>query len=994
MAIYKYIRTALLMALISLVINCSAQEWTHTTIGNGTKSDIAIIGANQPHIAFMSESANNGFIKHASLESFGFNVTTVALGYFYGPLDIALDQFGRPSIVYHDHDSEELAFANTENGMDWNITQINSPGHDGWDVSLFIDDSRNSHISSIDPGTGLEYMTNENGNWTVELVDNASLDYEYATSIKRSADGTLHIAYFNQENNFLTYARKNGSTWEIQQVADNGKFPSLILGEDNKVHIAYYDDQFPTVGIIKIATLNSSEWEIENIDTLSNVALGFSGARHLVDYKFHNNEHHLAYGDKKLIYYANRKESGWKIEEVLNVLNVPTTELGQQVGLALDNDNNLHLTYWERDNAVSAGGIVKYATRSSLNEIIFTCPISNTYYCQSDTSVLVNGEPEISFNPGLLLNVKYTDNYNISECSSIPDTLIRTWTLSNELGNSSTCDQFIITESFQNIEIRFPEDERFFDYCYQEISTDLSGTVSGVCNRLETTHRDSILTNNCSNFVDFLRLWTVSDNCGNVIKVDTQLIELERVPIFTLSNNPIASEAGLNNGSISIEIECGLPEFSFFWSNGRNTQNIQNLLPGEYSVTVTDGIGCLQSQTINIEETSLSNILSGSINNINGIGIDNFNIQINSLSDNIVLQECDAANNIDFNRCVSAADSITGNVEICISKDDAHDSNLTGLDAVLARRIVLGLDEDPCPYNFIAADVNESGTVTGLDVVQIIQVVLGNKPNFDENSPWLFYKDEVRISCDTVDVSNGNALNLEYIGIKKGDIICEENLVELEDRSTLKTYLLLNKSTNSNSEIALKFEEAILTQVLEFEIEFTNKTDFVQLIDRKNKVQIYQNWSDNNLHCIIIPKDGTQHIDPKSMELVLRLDSDFDDLFIPDLIIHEQSKNSLWDTESREYDIQLRYEQRDIDEITIFPNPFDSKLNILLPDHLLNNNVNFQLFDLSGKLLKEINNLSNSLTLDTRRLNLESGIYLIKVSGNNINYHSKIVVKQ
>ena len=47
-----------------------------------------------------------------------------------------------------------------------------------------------------------------------------------------------------------------------------------------------------------------------------------------------------------------------------------------------------------------------------------------------------------------------------------------------------------------------------------------------------------------------------------------------------------------NDGSVTAIPSNGVPPYSYNWSNGGNTQTINNLSPGIYFVTVTDGAGC------------------------------------------------------------------------------------------------------------------------------------------------------------------------------------------------------------------------------------------------------------------------------------------------------------------------------------------------------------------------------------------------------------------
>lgn len=66
--------------------------------------------------------------------------------------------------------------------------------------------------------------------------------------------------------------------------------------------------------------------------------------------------------------------------------------------------------------------------------------------------------------------------------------------------------------------------------------------------------------------------------------------------------------AGTNTGSIDLTVGSGTPPITYLWNTGATTQDISNLAPGTYSVTVTDGNSCLST-------------LSATINAITGISI-------------------------------------------------------------------------------------------------------------------------------------------------------------------------------------------------------------------------------------------------------------------------------------------------------------------------------------------------------------------------------------
>ncbi|MBI1226587.1 MAG: T9SS type A sorting domain-containing protein [Bacteroidetes bacterium] len=67
----------------------------------------------------------------------------------------------------------------------------------------------------------------------------------------------------------------------------------------------------------------------------------------------------------------------------------------------------------------------------------------------------------------------------------------------------------------------------------------------------------------------------------------------EAAPVLlTAADVTPASTATTADGAISIDFLGGAPPFTFLWSNGDTELNLVNLLPGDYTLTITDGVGC------------------------------------------------------------------------------------------------------------------------------------------------------------------------------------------------------------------------------------------------------------------------------------------------------------------------------------------------------------------------------------------------------------------
>ncbi len=101
---------------------------------------------------------------------------------------------------------------------------------------------------------------------------------------------------------------------------------------------------------------------------------------------------------------------------------------------------------------------------------------------------------------------------------------------------------------------------------------------------------------------------------------------------FTVANNTanptlsavvtaaVCSEA---NGAIDLSVSGGQAPYTFNWSNGASTEDLVNVLPGSYSVVVTDANGCTASQSFNVQNNSSSFSLSGDVSPLSSCTADN-----------------------------------------------------------------------------------------------------------------------------------------------------------------------------------------------------------------------------------------------------------------------------------------------------------------------------------------------------------------------------------
>ncbi len=95
--------------------------------------------------------------------------------------------------------------------------------------------------------------------------------------------------------------------------------------------------------------------------------------------------------------------------------------------------------------------------------------------------------------------------------------------------------------------------------------------------------------------------------------VNSSFIVTEPATPLTYSANVTdVSCFGGNNGSININLFGGTAPYTYLWSNGLGTQDINNQIQGNYSITITDANGCqiIQNETINQPSTPISATLT------------------------------------------------------------------------------------------------------------------------------------------------------------------------------------------------------------------------------------------------------------------------------------------------------------------------------------------------------------------------------------------------
>lgn len=148
--------------------------------------------------------------------------------------------------------------------------------------------------------------------------------------------------------------------------------------------------------------------------------------------------------------------------------------------------------------------------------------------------------------------------------------------------------------------------------CFGDDDGTISLNVTGGTPPYTYMWSNGFTTNSISNLPAGNYIVTISDNVNCSETQSFQISEpAELTGVIDDSQIPCFSSA---NGAIDLTVSGGATPYSFNWSNGAITEDINNLTAGTYSVVVTDNNNCTFSETIIIsmtDELEINDITTG-----------------------------------------------------------------------------------------------------------------------------------------------------------------------------------------------------------------------------------------------------------------------------------------------------------------------------------------------------------------------------------------------
>ncbi|MBY5959809.1 T9SS type A sorting domain-containing protein [Membranicola marinus] len=154
------------------------------------------------------------------------------------------------------------------------------------------------------------------------------------------------------------------------------------------------------------------------------------------------------------------------------------------------------------------------------------------------------------------------------------------------------------------------------------------------------------------------------------------------------------------------------------------------------------------------------------------------------------------------------------------SKEDNPLNGITAFDALSIFRMAMNKSTPTTPYERLAADMNEDGVISVLDVL-MIQSLLLNKIDRIPGRQWLFINGDMQ-PISTIRLNQEYRSMLHFVGVKKGDVNYSASVRSSDRRTTGRENFVLGEPEFHNGFIRVPVSLGGSVQVESMQFSLTN----------------------------------------------------------------------------------------------------------------------------------------------------------------------------
>jgi len=622
------------------------------------------------------------------------------------------------------------------------------------------------------------------------------------------------------------------------------------------------------------------------------------------------------------------------------------------------------------------------------------------------------------------ISVNFMDDVEMPMCT---DTIVRTWTVVDScFDNTFTFDQTIflvdnmapVCTAPADLDVFAPDTDPDIVDC-SDVFVNLVATATD-CSGIATVTNDSPFADD-NNSLDasgtyesgeYTITWTITDVCGNVTTCSTELrvisysIRCGKLFIDLESTDTLKLNVALFQQEI---FECGVQlDVTTSLSPTDPTDSLLCLtcddlgisffpLYAHYMNTIIDTcLGEIElSDPFNLCPPNLTDEgdISGRAMTEDDRPVQDVEVELEGSGMPMVMTD-------ELGSYAFLDMPMGGAYKVKAGKDVEPLNGVSTLDLILIQRHIIGLDILDSPYKIIAADVNRSDNVSGIDIVELRKMILGVYPTFPDNTSWRMI-DEDHVFPDAQDPFSGpgipeeydiwefnKPMGIDFVAVKTGDVngsaaVNITNGLEVETRN-LDQVEILAKSDGNKLVFSVNPVEDLMgfQMTLEFNPAKTSIQDVIFVDEFK---------AESGFHVgdgfITISWNNVEGIDLRELKSYFDIVYTSTDDVSPFTLSSQVTKAEAY-VNGREADLSLDVILDKVDRTTVFqnvPNPWSSSTEIrfyLAQDE----QVKLSLYNVAGKLIYDTNGAFtkgiNSFDI-ARSLISESGVIYYRIEAGD-----------
>jgi hypothetical protein len=340
------------------------------------------------------------------------------------------------------------------------------------------------------------------------------------------------------------------------------------------------------------------------------------------------------------------------------------------------------------------------------------------------------------------------------------------------------------------------------------------------------------------------------------------------------------------------------------------------------------------------------------------------------------------------------------------SREDHVLNGISTLDILVMQRHILGAEFLPSAFKVIAADVNNDGVITAIDLITLRKLILGSISEFPNGqTAWRFpnesqtFVDALRPFPYTEDITvldlNAPMTEQDFVGVKIGDVNASAIV------NTFNTDPELEKRQNRSLSLVIRDQELEAGETVSVPVYAENMIDIAGFqytlnfdakaltlvsvepagIDLDDSNIAFYNADNGSIALSWNDMNGvTTDSQEQLFELVFEVNENTS--IASNLFLNSgMTKAEAYTTELNILDVELGLRGSDNTEFVVFqnvPNPFsdNTEIQFTLPSE---GAVTLSVFDLNGReILRQTNNYAkgnNTITLDSDQLQATSVMY-------------------